>query len=313
LVEVKLWKNQEARRKVVAQILEYAKDFSHLTYESLNTKIQKTLKDSKFSNNPLYEIVSGAAPNTPDEVTFVDRVSRNIREGRFMLLIIGDGIREDMASLANYLMHNSPRCTFGIVQIKLFNLPDGSILALPDIMAKTQTIERHVTIVTTNSDHVNGTEDQISREKVIHERLQKTSLSLDDFFDALKENAPESVSWLKEFLQSISELPIEAKVGKNGDTLMLKSPTDMTLMHISPPTVAFWGLADRFKKDPKGLEASREILSRLAEAIGGEIKNFPAGGIDIRANGKSMPLNLLIGKDDDLKEFFHAAIEQLET
>jgi len=107
LVEVKLYKNQEARRKVVAQILEYAKDFAALTYEDINQEIRKRLKDRTWGQNPLHEIVSDAVASPPAEATFVDRVARNLREGRFLLLILGDGIREEMASLADYLMHHS--------------------------------------------------------------------------------------------------------------------------------------------------------------------------------------------------------------
>lgn len=36
LVEVKLWKNQEGRRKVIAQILEYAKDYRSTLRRSLS-------------------------------------------------------------------------------------------------------------------------------------------------------------------------------------------------------------------------------------------------------------------------------------
>lgn len=149
LVEVKLWKNQEARRKVVAQILEYAKDFAALPYEEINTQIRKQIQDKKWGQNPLHEIVSGYVANPPAEANFVDRVSRNLREGRFLLLILGDGIREEMAALADYLMHHSLRYAFGMAEIKLFKLPGGDVLALPRILAKTQTIERHVTVVST--------------------------------------------------------------------------------------------------------------------------------------------------------------------
>ncbi|HOO50571.1 MAG TPA: hypothetical protein PLK94_04695 [Alphaproteobacteria bacterium] len=153
LVEVKLWKNQEARRKVIAQILEYAKDCAGLSYETLNTEIKKILKQP-FGDNPLYEIVTAHAPNAPEESVFIDRVTRNMREGRFLLLILGDGIREDMAALAEYLMHHSLRYSFGIIQVQLFELPDSSVVALPSVLAKTQTIERHVTIVTNSSKDV---------------------------------------------------------------------------------------------------------------------------------------------------------------
>ncbi len=213
LVEVKLWKNQEARRKVVAQILEYAKDFAALKYEALNAEIRKLRRGETWGDNPLHEIVSRDAPDTLDETAFVDRVSRNLREGRFLLLILGDGVREDMASLANYLMHHSLRYAFGIVQIRLFTLPDGSVLALPDVMARTQTIERHVTVVTAPNADIRVAE-AITQPRIVSERLEKTSLSLDDFFETMRKVAPESAGWLKDFLPSISDLSLDVQVGK---------------------------------------------------------------------------------------------------
>ncbi len=149
LVEVKLWKNEESRRKVVVQILEYARLFAGLRYDALNAEIRRLRKTEHWDENPLYEIVKNNVPNPPDEMECVDRVSRSMREGKFLLLIPGDGVREDMASPANYLMHHSLRYAFGIVRIKLFRLPDGAVLAIHDVVAKTQTIERHVTVVTT--------------------------------------------------------------------------------------------------------------------------------------------------------------------
>ncbi len=103
-------------------------------------------KEKTWGENPLHEIVSAQTPSAPAEGVFVDRVARNLREGRFLLLILGDGIREEMAALAEYLMHHSLRYAFGMVEIRLFNMPDGSVLALPRVLAKTQTIERHVAV-----------------------------------------------------------------------------------------------------------------------------------------------------------------------
>lgn len=310
LVEVKLWKNQEARRKVVAQILEYAKDFAGLPYSDLNAEIRKLRKGETWGDNPLYEIASRATPRALEESDFVDRVSRNIREGRFLLLILGDGVREDMANLANYLMHHSLRYAFGMVQIRLFTLPDGSVVALPDVLARTQTIERHVTVVTTTDNSLRVMEKAASSQTVVSERLEKTSLSLDDFFENMAKTAPESVTWLKSFLSSITDLPLELRVGKNADTLMLKSPTDITLMYINPPTVAFWGLADRFKKSPEGMEVSRTILARIAGIVSGEVRVYPAGGMDVQVAGKGVPLRSLHGKDSELKEALQLAIQE---
>lgn len=314
LVEVKLWKNQEARRKVVAQILEYAKDFAHLNYEDLNTEIRKLRKSEKWGDNPLYEIACRAAPNTLEQSVFVDRVSRNMREGRFLLLIVGDGVREDMANLANYLLMHSLRYAFGIVQIKLFTLPDGALLAQPDILAKTQMIERHVTVVSSSNAHIQLTEAPYPPipQKVVSERLEKTSLSLEDFFETLAKTAPNEVFWLREFLQSLSDLSIDLQVGKNGDSLMLKSPTDITLMYINSKSVGFWGLTERFKKSPEGMEVSKRILQRFADIVSGVIKVFPAGGMDIRVNDKAVPLYALHGKERVLKEALCYAVQEIE-
>src|SRR5436190_17002313 len=42
LIECKLWRNPEARREVVAQIIDYAKDMSTWTYETLQQAISRT-------------------------------------------------------------------------------------------------------------------------------------------------------------------------------------------------------------------------------------------------------------------------------
>ncbi len=42
LVECKLWRNLEARREVIAQIIDYAKDMSAWTYDTLQEAISRT-------------------------------------------------------------------------------------------------------------------------------------------------------------------------------------------------------------------------------------------------------------------------------
>ena len=91
LAEVKLWGNPEARRKVVAQALEYATALFKLGYTELETAVMKG--DFKGASRPesLYSLVDGA--DSPTESVFADRVARNLREGRIVVLIVGDEIR----------------------------------------------------------------------------------------------------------------------------------------------------------------------------------------------------------------------------
>lgn len=313
LVEVKLWKNQEARRKVVAQILEYAKDFAALSYEDLNTEIRKLLKGRKWGENPLHEMVSAAVANPLPEAIFVDRVSRNLREGRFLLLILGDGIREEMAALAEYLMHHSLRYAFGMVEIGLFKLPDGAALALPRVLAKTQTIERHVTVVTTQGDGITVK----ASTPVISERVERTSLSTDEFFELMAKHDPGNVVWLKELLARLSDIPIDVQSGSRGESLMLKTPMAdgglVQLMLITPTNAQFWGVPNKHWKDPAWQRLSRIYLERIAAIIpGSEIKEF-SSGMDIKHDGKYLPLHLMQGKTAELAEAMHQVIRDVES
>jgi hypothetical protein len=313
LVEVKLWKNQEARRKVVAQILEYAKDFSALSYEDINQEIRKRIKDRVWGQNPLYEIISGYVASPPAEKTFVDRVSRNLREGRFLLLILGDGIREEMASLAGYLMHHSLRYAFGMVEIRLYNLPDNTILALPRVLARTQTIERHVTVVTMQGNGVL----LASAAPAISDKIEKTSLSTDEFYELLAKNDPGNVIWLKELLDKLSDLPIDLQTGSKGESLMLKTPVAdgglITLMMLTPASAQFWGIPNKNWKNPAWQDLARNYLKYIASLVpGADTKEF-SSGMDVKYEDKPLPIHFLHGQTDALAEAMRQVIRDVEA
>lgn len=154
LVECKLWRNPEARRKVVGQILDYAQEFSRMAYDDLVNRINHK---TGMTGNSLYEIV---ADKTEDlvEKDFVDSVIMNLQRGRFLLLIVGDGIREDVENISGYLQnHAQLNFTFALVAEELYRIGDEekpSILVQPRIIAKTVEIERAVIRIEGNTSNV---------------------------------------------------------------------------------------------------------------------------------------------------------------
>lgn len=315
LVEVKLWKNQEARRKVVAQILEYAKDFAALSYDDLNAEFIKKNPGSSGKDNPIYEAVASYAPDAPNETIFVDRISRNLREGRFLLLIVGDGIREELVNLAKYLLHHSLRYAFGLVQVKLFDLPDGNVVALPLVMAKTQTVERHVTVVSTQGDNISVT----AKPPVFSERTEKTSLSTDEFYERLAAVSPQAVSWLKTVVSRLEDIPVELSVG-GGDYASLIAPLSggksIILAKINlKNTVEFWGIPNKNRKVPAWSDLSHEYLSSLAAIVpGATVKTFESGHMDIKNadTGKPLPLEAFFGKENELVDVMRRVVTEAE-
>ena len=88
IAEFKLWRNPQARREVIGQILDYAKDLASWGYEDLQREVSKRLAKN---GNVLYDLVREHQPDV-NEAEFVDNVSRHLKRGEFLLLIIGDGI-----------------------------------------------------------------------------------------------------------------------------------------------------------------------------------------------------------------------------
>src|SRR5690625_2777023 len=141
VVECKLWRNEESRRAALGQILEYASDLSRWSYSDL----QQAVRSAR--GNPEFELASLVAEHAEgfDESRFVDGVSRNLRLGRFLLLVVGDGIRERMQDLAAFLQsHAHLNFTLSMVELGLFEVPGNGLLVQPRVLLKTLEVERSV-------------------------------------------------------------------------------------------------------------------------------------------------------------------------
>jgi hypothetical protein len=141
LVECKLWRNPEARREVVGQILDYAKELSRWSSSDLQRAVKQRLK---HEGNPLLELVRAVHPEV-DEIRFNDALTKNLRRGRFLLLIVGDGIREGVEAIAEYVQaHAGLHFSLGLVEMPIYVLPDGGRLIVPRVLARTAQITRTV-------------------------------------------------------------------------------------------------------------------------------------------------------------------------
>jgi len=143
LVEAKLWRNPEARREVIGQVLDYAKDLAAWTYAELQHAVRVARKDSRLN---LYDLVCGPEAPPELEAAFADAVSRNLRLGRVLLIIAGDGIQESAERLAEFLQrHLGLHFTLAMVEISLWRTPlDGAVFIQPKVLTRTVQIERAV-------------------------------------------------------------------------------------------------------------------------------------------------------------------------
>jgi hypothetical protein len=145
IIEAKLWRNPEARRSAVAQAMEYAAAIFKLNYEELQSAVREARSSEPNPHFSLYEIARSHVADI-DEVDFIESVASNLKRGRAIIAVVGDGIREDIIPMAELLQsHAGHRFTFALVELAIYDVPgERNRIAVPSVLAQTVMIERGV-------------------------------------------------------------------------------------------------------------------------------------------------------------------------
>jgi hypothetical protein len=123
---------------VIAQVIDYAKDLMRLDYAGLERQISQA---QQRAGSSLYAI----AATDLEEKDFIDAVSRNLRRGRMLLIIAGDGITESVEAITDYLQqHAGIHFTLAMVQLAVFDLGGGEHLIVPSVPIRTVNIVRGI-------------------------------------------------------------------------------------------------------------------------------------------------------------------------
>ncbi|MDO8152308.1 hypothetical protein [Isoptericola sp. b408] len=187
VVEAKLWRNPEARREVLGQVVHYASALATWSYEDLDTVCRAR------SGQTLWELAWAAGAD--DERRFVDSVAKNLRDGRMLLLVVGDGIREDVEAMADYLQH-TPQLHYRLALVELALFEDaarGLRVAVPSVVAQTREVVRAVVrvdvapqanvdvSVTVPQDDSPASRSRLSREEVLSAMARRVPPSTVEF------------------------------------------------------------------------------------------------------------------------------------
>ena len=174
LVETKLLKNPESKRKVVAQAIDYAKSFSEENFDSLKSKLSDM---SIFSNQYDIEPI----------------IETNIKSGNYTVLIVGDIINPHILGMVESIQ-SAPHLSFTIFALSLnsYAYAKNNLILYPKVESKTIEIERSVISIEVkgNEDYKissstpnkgnKGNKPKITEEK-FYENLEK-----DEFIDNIK-------------------------------------------------------------------------------------------------------------------------------
>ena len=159
IVEAKLWRNPESRRKVIGQILDYAKELSRWNYETFDAAVRGARRAEDGERPKGLAELLGFAAESPEASRFFDAVSQSLKRGDLLLLIVGDGIREGVGAITEFLEgHGSLHFTFGLVEMAIFRLPDGGQLVQPRVLVQSTIVRRIV--VDLRHESIEASEDE---------------------------------------------------------------------------------------------------------------------------------------------------------
>jgi len=307
--ECKLWRNPEARRKVIGQILDYAKDLAKWDYEKFE---KECIKSRKGKEKDLFTVIQNEYPDV-EESDFIDSVQSNLKKGRFLLTIIGDGIRENMEELANYIHRNANlNFTLALIELPIYQNPETNELILtPRILAKTKEIER---IIYRLSDSETELEDT---SKVDEENNTSQTISEKVFYERLTNSIGKESS--KEFQKFVATLSTELNIVPNlgrGKRLSLNLKSSNLLYNFASiqetGEVWYYGIINRTKHIGDE-QIGIDYLEQVASKIKGELytKNIKYWSWGVRRNGNYINITEYLSIKNKWKDIISETLEKI--
>lgn len=209
IVETKLWRNPEAKREVVGQIIDYAKELTNWNFTKLNDGVKNSSQLYNNNSKGIIELIKDFENiEEHEEYKIIDNIERNLKRGRFLLLIVGDGIRESVEEMVDFLS-NTPQIQFtlGLVELQFYKNPnvEGELIGIPNLITRTREITRAIVKIE-NSTTGNVTIETDFIEEKVKPITVRTTITEDDFFEQLQQNTDyESAEFAKHILATVKE------------------------------------------------------------------------------------------------------------
>lgn len=126
VIEVKLAKNPEARRAVVAQILAYAAYLKGMSLEHLERQVLR----SQLLERGLESVAEAMPGAEADTGAFADAVTASLEAGRFRLVLVLDSAPSELVRLVGYLESIAPELAIDLITVSAYEI-NGAMALVP--------------------------------------------------------------------------------------------------------------------------------------------------------------------------------------
>jgi hypothetical protein len=312
VVETKLWRNPEARRTVVAQLLDYAAWVRAWNYE----KLEKIWR----SRNPGASLWETVRPDD-DEAEWIDRVEDNLAVGRMTLLVVGDGVESRAEALAE-VVAGTPDFQFrlALVELRVFELSKDEFVILPSTLARTAEIERATVRIVFEGTARPEVSVEVPRPDKQGRTASGSRVTLDAqaMFASMEEAGQDGVTAaavareLLRLVDSQPELTVDWKssgfVVKTTDPLVPGAV--LSLVVVSRPNLLFY-YPWVHGQISKGWD-DKAAAEQVSDLVAGVVRDF--GGVPVGMGHQiNLPLTSLRGQEAQLIDALSDAVERIAS
>jgi hypothetical protein len=228
LVETKLWRNPQARREVVGQIVDYAKELANWSFDDLDEAVRQAKHPTGMTGKGILELLD-AEDKLGDESHVIDTITRNLQRGRLLLLIVGDGIRERVEAISSYLQ-DTPGLHFALalLELALYQMEPGQewpVLVQPRLVARTVEVVRAVVKVKAPPEL--EVEVQLPETEEKSAKKGRRTLTESMFFEELAERKGQNVAdQVADLVDELTEMGLVKSWGSGSVSMRLPDPRD---------------------------------------------------------------------------------------
>ena len=295
IAECKLWRNAQARREVLAQALDYASALAAMSLEELAIAIGKAYR--RADTLDLWQLVERDTDLQENE--FYDALRRNLSRGRVLLLLVGDGIREEMEALSDFMQaHAGLHFTLALLELALYRVPSTQdLLVQPRVQARTVMIERGIVRVEDGQVRVQAAEQSAVSSK----RARAANLSMEEFYERLRSADADLPDRLQRVIDRLEEEGVETDVRRG---LILRWRTSngigVNLGTIYPERAEVWTDMIHHHGDQLGVvDFTAQYVKELAETTGARVRYISTTDRPWLANDDGTPISLAKLLDHD--------------
>ena len=174
-------------------------------------------------------MVAAGHKDVSDQIEFVDVLTKNIRKARFLLMIVGDGIRENVEELLEHtgdmidMHHNIALC-----EIEMYKIGTSKIV-IPHLTAHTTIVKRTVVSIEDGNIKVNEIEEEKTTAKAQH---NKALLTDEEFIkNYIKSHRNVTTEQISTFMDEVRNLGFYINYGEK--SIIIHLPGVTPLVNIS--------------------------------------------------------------------------------